>query len=252
MANDDFSDGAIPEWLSRSKLLLGAENLLKLKSANVLVVGLGGVGAAAAEMICRSGVGRMTIIDADRIEETNLNRQLPAKRSTLGALKAEVVAERLRDIHPEAEITALDEFLRDERADEVLGQGFDYVIDAIDTLSPKVFLLASCVRNEIPAVTALGSAGKMDPALVEVADISKSYQCGLARALRKRLHRMGIRTGIKAVFSPEPVPSSAVLELEENSRPNQRSIVGTISYMPAVFGCFCASAVIRDLIHVRK
>lgn len=235
-----------PLWCERTHLLMGDEAIAKLNKSHVLVVGLGGVGAYAAEMICRAGVGTMTIVDGDIVEESNINRQLPATTATIGRVKTEIMKERLLSINPNLKIEVLNEFLRDERMRELLKRPFDYVVDAIDSLSPKVYLIAISVEKELKIVSSLGSGGRLDPSQVQVADISESYHCALARALRKRLHRMGIRQGVKVVFSPENVSKSAVRTLEEGVD-NHRSTVGTISYMPAVFGCFCASVVIRDL-----
>ncbi|SHF87484.1 tRNA A37 threonylcarbamoyladenosine dehydratase [Mariniphaga anaerophila] len=233
-------------WLERTELLVGPEKLEVLKNSNVLVVGLGGVGAYAAEMICRAGVGKMTIADGDVVDESNRNRQLPALTSTVGQPKTEVLAQRFRDINPEIELTTVNDFIRDEITIELLqSQPFDYVVDAIDTLSPKVFLINHSINMGLNVVSALGAGGKSDPAKVQVADISKSYNCKLGRVLRKRLAKLGIRKGFKVVFSPEEVAEGAV-RLEEGQ--NKKSTVGTISYMPPVFGCFVASVVIRDLL----
>jgi tRNA A37 threonylcarbamoyladenosine dehydratase len=237
-----------PLWQQRSALLLKPENLKRLRKAKVLVVGLGGVGAYAAELICRAGVGKMTIVDGDCIESTNRNRQLPALISTEGKSKAELMAARLRDINPEAEITPIHRFLRDEATDEVLAEGFDYVVDAIDSLSPKVALIAKCMRLNYPLVSSMGSAGKLDPSGIKVTDISKTYQCPLAKAIRKRLHRQNIHKGFKAVFSAEITPEHAVYAYEEDETGKCGSVVGSVSYIPPLFGCFCASVVIRDLI----
>lgn len=233
-------------WLERTELLLGAEKLNRLKNANVLVVGLGGVGAYAAEMICRAGVGKMTIVDGDVVEHSNRNRQLPALVSTYGKPKAEILGSRLRDINPEIELTVVNEFIRDERAVELLeSQPFDYVVDAIDTLSPKVFLISHSMQRGLKVVSSLGAGGKIDPSKVQVADISKSYNCKLGRMMRKRLSKLGIRNGVTVVFSPEEVPGEAI-RLEEGQ--NKKSTVGTISYMPPVFGCHVAGVVIRYLV----
>lgn len=226
-------------------MLLGDEGVLRLKSSSVLVVGLGGVGSWAAEMICRVGVGRMTIADGDTVHATNRNRQLPAMVSTEGEPKALVMADRLRDINPAIELTVINEYIRDERMIEVLGGGYDYVVDAIDTLSPKLFLLYHSVMMKIPVVSSMGSGGKFDPVRISVGDISETNSCPLARMLRKRLHKLGVREGITAVYSPEPVDKSRV-ERVAGER-NKASVVGTMSYMPAAFGIACASVVIRDL-----
>ena len=233
-------------WLERTELLLGKEKLKKLKNANVLVVGLGGVGAYAAEQICRAGIGKMTIVDGDVVETTNINRQLPALNSTKGKSKAEILAERFRDINPEIELTVINDFIRDEKTVELLkSQPFDYVVDAIDTLSPKVFLVYHAVQLGLKVVSSMGAGGKMEPDKVQIADISKSHNCRLAKMFRKRLSRLGIKKGVKVVFSPEEIAEESVI-LEEGQ--NKKSTVGTISYMPPVFGCFIASVVIRDLI----
>jgi tRNA A37 threonylcarbamoyladenosine dehydratase len=235
-----------PEWQSRTELLLGKKSLDKLSGSHVLVVGLGGVGAYAAELICRAGVGKMTIIDGDSVDTTNRNRQLLGLLQDQGRDKAHVMAERLKQINPDAEINPINEFIKDDRMKEILAQPYDYVVDAIDTLSPKVFLAKIALENGLRLVSSMGAGGKTDPEKIMIDDIDKSYNCKLARAMRKRLHRMGITSGFKVVFSPEPVNENAVLTLNEDQE-NQKSIVGTISYMPAIFGCMCASVVIRDL-----
>ncbi|WP_346863687.1 tRNA threonylcarbamoyladenosine dehydratase [uncultured Draconibacterium sp.] len=233
-------------WLDRTELLLGAEKLERLKSAKVLVVGLGGVGAYAAEQLCRAGIGNMTIVDGDVVEETNRNRQLPALISTTGKSKAEILAERFKDINPEIELTAINDYIRDEKTLNLLkSKPFDYVVDAIDTLSPKVFLIHHAIDLGLPIISSMGAGGKMDPSKITIADISKSYNCKLAKMLRKRLSRLGIKKGVKVVFSAELINENAV-RLEEAQ--NKKSTVGTISYMPPAFGCFLASQVITDLI----
>ncbi|MDD5698270.1 MAG: tRNA threonylcarbamoyladenosine dehydratase [Victivallaceae bacterium] len=245
----EFTD--IPRWLYRTALLVKPEKLQVIRQKRVLVVGVGGVGAYAAELICRAGIGRITVADGDYIEITNRNRQLPALVSTEGRSKVEVMAERLRDINPDAEIIPVHRFLRDELTDEVLAEGFDYVVDAIDALSPKVALIAKCLKLNYPLVSSMGSGGKLDPTQVRIADISQTRECPLARAIRKRLHRQNIRQGFKAVFSTETVPEHAVYAYEDADSGKCGSMVGTISYMPPVFGCCCASVVIRDLTRFR-
>lgn len=235
------------DWLQRTELLLGGPMLQRLKSAHVLVVGLGGVGAYAAENICRAGIGEMTIVDADTVENSNRNRQLLALTTTLGQPKSEVMAQRLRQINPEIKLHTVQEFIRDERTIELLQQAdYDYVVDAIDSLSPKVFLIYHALQQNLKLVSAMGAGGKMDPTTVKVADIKDTYQCKLAQNVRKRLHRLGIRSGFKAVFSTEPVREGSIA-LSSEPEINKLSTVGTISYMPAVFGCVAASVVVRDL-----
>ena len=234
-------------WLERTELLLGSEKLDLLRRAHVLVVGLGGVGAYAAEMIARAGVGRMTLADADTVGVSNINRQLVALHSTLGRPKAEVLAERLRDINPEIELQVVNRYIRDEETYRLLDSArFDYVVDAIDTLSPKLALIAAALERGLPLVSSMGAGAKTDPTKLEIADISRTHHCPLAHMLRKRLHKIGIRTGFHAVFSPEPIRPGAMILCEEQ---NKKSNVGTISYIPPLFGIGCASVVIRGLIH---
>lgn len=233
-------------WLERTELLLGSDKLNMLRAANVLVVGIGGVGAYAAEMIVRSGVGRMTIADADSVSLSNINRQLVALHSTVGRAKCDILAERLKDINPELQLTTVNRFIKDSETDALLDSDkFDYVVDAIDTLSPKLALIKGALDRGIPLVSSMGAGAKTDPTLLEIKDISKTHHCPLAHMLRKRLHKIGIRRGFKAVFSPEAVREGAMLLCEEQ---NKKSNVGTISYIPALFGIGCASVVIRGLI----
>ena len=235
---------------TRTELLLGEENLERLRKAHVLVVGLGGVGGYAAEMLCRAGVGRMTIVDGDNVSVSNINRQIIALRSTVGFSKTDLFKQRFHDINPDCEVTALNVFLRDEEMIRLLeNEIYDYVVDAIDTLSPKVFLLYHAHRLGLPIVSAMGSAGKLDPSKIEVTDVAQSHTCPLAAMVRKKLHKLGVREGFKVVFSSEKVDESAMIE---DPSQNKRTTVGVISYMPAVFGCYCASTVINDLIERKK
>ncbi|MBO5974210.1 MAG: tRNA threonylcarbamoyladenosine dehydratase [Paludibacteraceae bacterium] len=241
-----------PNWQSRTQLLIGEDALKRLSLAHVLVVGLGGVGAYVAEMLCRAGVGELTLVDGDVFSETNLNRQLPATISTLERPKTDVLAERLLDINPNIKLHLHNVFLRDELTIDLLQKcRYSFVVDAIDTLSPKVFLLYHALQNELRVVSSMGSGGKLDPSLVRIADISKSEYCRLAKMVRKRLHKLGVRRGITVVYSTEEVSSSAI-DLTENDEPNKNSTIGTISYMPAVFGCFLSSFVIRELIKIEE
>jgi len=233
-------------WSERTRLLLGDDKFGMLARAHVLVVGLGGVGAYAAEMICRAGVGEMTIADSDTVSESNINRQLVALHSTVGRPKAGILAERLKDINPDIELHVVERYIRDEQTDLLLDAAhYDYVVDAIDTLSPKAALIKGALDRGFPVVSAMGAGAKTDPAKMEIADIGGTHHCPLAHMLRKRLHKMGIRSGFQAVFSAEPVREGAMILSEET---NKKSNTGTISYMPAVFGCGCASVVIRGLI----
>ena len=237
----------IPYWMSRTQLLLGDETLESLINKHVLVVGLGGVGGICAEMIARSGVGKMTIVDADTVDLSNCNRQIPALHSDAGKLKVEVMAKRLKDINPNIELTVLSLFIKDDITDQILNKGqFDYAVDCIDTLGPKVQFIKACKDRNIPIVTSLGAGGKIDPSQIQITDISKTYKCTLAKYVRKKLHEVGIYDGLKVVFSPEEIDPNKVI-VSEKAFP-KKSIIGTISYMPAIFGCMVASIVIRDLI----
>jgi tRNA A37 threonylcarbamoyladenosine dehydratase len=234
-------------WNVRTELLLGEEKVNKLRNSHVLLAGLGGVGAAAAEMLGRAGVGTLTIVDADSVEQSNRNRQLGALLSTDGQLKAEVWAKRLRDINPDIQLHVIPRYLKDEEIPQLLtANKYDYVIDAIDTIAPKMFLILHAVQNHIPIVSSMGAGGKLNPSLVRVADISESYGCRLAKCIRKRIHKLGVHTGVKVVFSPETIEKERLI-ITDGSR-NKKSLIGTISYLPPIFGAFCASVAIRELI----
>lgn len=234
-------------WDARTVLLLGEENTAKLRAAHVLVVGLGGVGSAACEQLCRAGIGSLTIVDGDVVSETNINRQLLAFHSNQGALKTEAMSERLKNINPNLNLHVFSEYLKDQRMQEILKlTKYDFVIDAIDTFSPKTYLIVHCLNLNLRLVSSMGSGGKTDPSQIQTADIAQTFGCPLADALRKRLHKLGFYSGFHAVFSPEAVRRNSMKHCENEV--NKKSIVGTISYMPSIFGAFCASVVIRELI----
>lgn len=234
------------DWKQRTRLLLGEEKSERLRQAHVLVVGVGGVGAYAAEMLCRAGVGRLTLVDADTVQPTNINRQLPALHSTLGQPKVEVLAARFRDINPEVELTVLPVFLKDENIPQLLDAArYDFVVDAIDTLAPKCDLIAEALRRRIKIVSSMGAGAKSDITQIRFADIWDTYHCGLSKAVRKRLQKMGIRHKLPVVFSTEQADPKAVLLTDDEQ--NKKSTCGTVSYMPAVFGCYLAEYVIRRL-----
>jgi tRNA A37 threonylcarbamoyladenosine dehydratase len=234
-------------WLERTELLIKSEGLNTLKKANVLVVGMGGVGSFAAEFIARAGVGSMTIVDGDIVDITNKNRQLPALTSTIGTSKVEVVAKRLLDINPELKLTVLNEFISPERAFEIVDNQYDFVVDCIDSITPKINLILACKRKRIKVVSSMGAGGKLNPALVQVSDIKKTRDCFLAKTVRKRLIKEGIQKGVKVIFSTE-TPIAESLQLVEN-QDFKKSFYGTISYMPAIFGLYAASEVINYLIN---
>jgi tRNA A37 threonylcarbamoyladenosine dehydratase len=233
-------------WLSRTKLLIGEEKLISLTQKHVMVVGLGGVGSYAAEFIARSGVGKMTIIDGDVVDPTNRNRQLPALSTNHGQPKARIMEERLLAINPELELHTIESFVQPDMVSEQLLRRPDYVIDAIDSITPKITFIRMAYESRIPMVSSMGAGAKLDPTRLQVVDISKTYNCPFAQQIRKQLKQHGIRKGLKVVFSPEdPIKESLMLTDGKNYK---KSAYGTISYLPAVFGAVAASVVIRDLI----
>lgn len=234
------------DWTERTELLLGEEKMQRMAEAHVLVVGLGGVGAYAAEMICRAGVGRMTIVDADTVQPSNINRQLPALHTTIGRSKAEVLAERYRQINPELELTVLPVYLKDDNIPELLDAArYDFIVDAIDTISPKCYLIFHAMQRRIKIVSSMGAGAKSDISQVRFADIWDTYHCGLSKAVRKHLQKMGVKRKLPVVFSTEQADPKAVVLVDGEK--NKKSTCGTVSYMPAVFGCFLAEYVIKRL-----
>lgn len=235
-------------WLSRTELLTGREKLIKLTQSNVLVVGLGGVGSFAAEFIARAGIGKMTIIDGDTVDPTNRNRQLPALSTNHGVAKAHIMKERLMAINPELDLTVIEKFIAPELVDEILSaQQYDYIIDAIDSLTPKLTFLKAAYHKNVPIVSSMGAGGKLDPTQLKVVDFSKTYHCPFAQQVRKSLRKSGIKKGFKAVFSTElPDKNSIILTDGSNFK---KSAYGTISYLPATFGAVCSSVVVRDLLN---
>lgn len=232
-------------WLSRTELLIGKDKLQKLVNSHVLVVGMGGVGSFAAEFICRSGVGAMTIVDGDVVDPSNRNRQLPALATTHGQSKADLMAERLLAINPELELKVIKAFIRPEAVAEMMAPDYDYVVDAIDSVSPKLTLIRAAYARNLRLVSSMGAGAKLDPTRLQVTDISKTYNCPFAQHIRKQLKKDGIRNGIKVVFSPEePIKESLMYTDGSNFK---KSAYGTISYLPATFGATAASVVIRDL-----
>lgn len=235
------------EWSSRTELLLGADALEKLKNARVLVVGVGGVGSAVAEMLARSGVGKMTLVDGDTVNVSNRNRQLNALSSTLGKPKVFVTGDRLRDINPDLELNMIADFIPEEKMEALLSEEtFDFVVDAIDSLTPKVHLIYQAVQQNIRLISAMGAGGKTNPELICQVDLSKTYQCALAKAVRRELAKKGIRKNVPVVFSTEIVNREAILHISHER--NKKSTVGTVSYMPVLFGCHMAAYVIQKLI----
>lgn len=238
------------EWQQRTELLLGKDKTERLRRAHVLVVGLGGVGAYAAEMLCRAGVGQLTLVDADTVQPSNINRQLPALHSTLGQTKAEVLAARFRDINPDIQLKVLPVYLKDEAIPALLDSArFDFIVDAIDTVAPKCYLIYHALQRGLKIVSSMGAGAKKDITQIRFADLWETYHCGLSKAVRKRLQKMGMKRKLPVVFSTEQADPEAVMLVDGEQ--NKKSTAGTVSYMPAVFGCYLAEYVIRKLLLVR-
>ena len=244
------------KWTDRTSLLLGEDKMARLAGAHVLVVGVGGVGAYAAEMLCRAGVGELTIVDADTVNVTNINRQLPATHGTIGRLKTEVLGERFREINPDIRLHELPMYLKEEEVPSLLDgtlhsqssiihTQFSFIVDAIDTIAPKCALISEALRRGIPIVSSMGAGAKSDITQIRFADLWDTYHCGLAKAVRTRLKKEGLRRSLPVVFSTEQADRNAVITVEGEQ--NKKSTAGTISYMPAVFGCYLAEYVIRKL-----
>ncbi len=235
----------INDWDNRTKLLI-KENYIKISQSNVLIVGLGGVGGTVAEMLCRSGVGKLTLVDGDLIDKTNLNRQIFTNTENIGKIKVDEIASRLKKINPDIQIRTFYKFLKEDDLIDVLNsENYDCVIDAIDTIAPKVSLLYNSFKLGLKVFSSMGSGGKLNPTLVKTDDISKSYGCGLAKVVRQRLKKLGIEKGIKVVFSPENIVENSMIDIIAE---NKKTTLGTISYMPAVFGIYLSWLVIDSLI----
>ncbi|HEX9980279.1 MAG TPA: tRNA threonylcarbamoyladenosine dehydratase [Flavobacterium sp.] len=235
------------EWTERAALLFKEEGLEKLRKANILVIGLGGVGSFAAEFVARAGVGRMTIVDGDVVDITNINRQLPALHSTVGKPKIDIVGDRLMDINPELQLTRIKEFLSPERAFEIVSDEFDYVMDCIDSVTPKLNLIIAAKRKKVKIISSMGAGGKVEAAKVKVADISNTQNCFLAKAIKKRLREVKIDKGVKVVYSSE-IQAEDSLQTTDGKN-YKKSFYGTSSYMPGLFGLYAAETVIRYLIN---
>ncbi len=238
------------KWKERAALLFKEEGIQKLDKANVLVVGLGGVGSFAAEFLARAGVGKMTIVDGDVVDITNINRQLPALHSTVGEPKVKIVGDRLMDINPELQLTRIEEFLSPERAFELISPEFDYVLDCIDSVTPKINLIVACKRKKVKVISNMGAGGKFEAEKVQVRDISKTEYCPLAKNVRKRLKMEGISKGVKVVYSYERPDYSSIKTTDGTNF--KKSFYGTNSWMPALFGLHAAETVVKHLIGKEK
>ncbi len=223
--------------LTRVEYVIGKENITKLKAAHVVVVGLGGVGSYIAEALARSGVGALTLVDADEIAPSNINRQLPALQSTMGKRKTEVVAARIRDINSDCRLTLQSRFYEPGAFADFFPEKVDFVADAIDSTASKIDLLVECYRRGLPVISSMGTGNKLDPSCLQVADISKTHTCPLAKSVRKRLRLQGIEKGIKVVFSTE---SPRYVHREQ--------VPGSMVFVPASAGLLIASYIVRSLI----
>jgi tRNA A37 threonylcarbamoyladenosine dehydratase len=235
-----------PIWLERTELLIGKESIDLLKDLNVLIVGLGGVGSFAAEFLARAGVGKMTIVDGDIIDITNINRQLPALHSTVKISKAELMQKRILDINPSIQLRTINQFLNPEDTIELVhSEDYQYVLDCIDSITPKLNLIKTAKEKEgCKIISSMGAGGKMDSMKIKYADISKTHMCPFAYYLRKRLRKEGVFGGVMTVFSEEKPNEESIKQTDGTNY--KRSFYGTISYIPALFGLNMASWVIRD------
>jgi tRNA A37 threonylcarbamoyladenosine dehydratase len=234
-------------FLERSLLLIKEDGIQKLAKSHVLIVGVGGVGSYAAEAICRAGVGKITLIDGDVVQKSNINRQLPALHSTIDEAKVEIMRKRLLDINPNAEIQVLQQFIMPEAVEQVIPKDVDFVLDCIDSITPKITLIIHCKKNKIRFISSMGAGGKMDPSRIKIADINDTRDCFFSRDIRKRLRKEKFSYGVKVVYSDEPV-SKSTMALSPDTM-FKKSFYGTISYMPAMFGMTMASFVIRKIIN---
>ena len=241
-----MEDSSIPSWLERTELLIGNSAQRQLLSSKVLLVGLGGVGSFAGEFLVRSGIGSITIIDGDLVDPTNKNRQLQALDSTIGMEKSALLRQRFLDINPKLELVAYNKFLEPEDIKTLIEtQSFDFVLDCIDSIQPKLSLLMSAKNQKQKIISAMGAGGKLDPSKIKIGDISSTRDCKFAQQVKKQLKKKGIKQGVLAVYSDEIQPKEA-LQYTESAK-YKRSYYGTISYMPALFGLRMAAEVIRRL-----
>lgn len=234
------------KWDSRTELLLGKEKNECLKTSTVLVAGVGGVGGYAVEMLARAGVGNLVIIDDDVVKETNINRQIIATAKNVGTSKVQLMKERILEINPQASVLAIRDFIDEDNVGEFIRRFKpNFVIDAIDSISPKIALIKYCIENNVKIISSMGAGGRLDPTKIQYADISKTTNCALARTVRERLKKQGITKGLPTVFSTEPVRKESIITVTDER--NKCSTLGTVSYFPALFGCYLAAYVINNL-----
>ncbi|GKU81395.1 ThiF family adenylyltransferase [Niallia sp. NCCP-28] len=238
---------------SRNELAIGKEGLNILKNSTAAVLGIGGVGSFAAEALARSGVGKLILIDKDDVDITNVNRQVIALLSTVGRPKVEIMAERIADINPECEVVALKMFYTEETYEEIFEYGLDYVVDASDTISYKIHLMKECLTRNIPIISSMGAANKMDPTRFQIADISKTHTDPIAKVIRTRLRKEGIRKGITVVFSDESpivIREDVVKVVGKEDAPIRKAKMPPSSnaFVPSVAGLIMASHVVKELL----
>ena len=232
------------EQFSRTEMLIGSAALEKLKNSKAAVFGIGGVGGFAVEALARAGIGHFELIDNDTVSVTNLNRQIIALHSTVGRYKTEVMAERIHDINPEAEVAVRNCFFVPENAHVFDFSSYDYVVDAVDTVTAKLSIIAEAKKAGVPVISSMGTGNKLNPTMLEVSDISKTSVCPLAKVMRYELKKRGIK-GVKVVYSKEE-PIKPAFEAADGGA--KRAVPGSISFVPSAAGLIIASEVIKDLI----
>lgn len=242
MNTDNFLDDPLYE---RSRLVFSDDGMRRLNNSHVLVAGVGGVGGFVAEALVRAGVGKLTLVDHDKVSASNKNRQIVALNSTVGQLKVDVMTDRLLDINPSCQIDKIAEFLSPESMPSLVGSGFDFVVDAIDSLNCKVALVEQAYIQRVPVVSSMGAGRRIDPSKIAITDISQTHGCGLARVMRQRLRKLGIKKGVPVIFSSELPKEPGPFEAIEGAR--GRVVNGTASYMPGIFGLMLAGLVVQRL-----
>lgn len=226
-------------FLQRTSLLIGDHGIQRLQDAFVIIIGLGGVGSYAAEALARSGIGHLTLVDRDRVEATNLNRQLPALHSTLGRFKCEVMAERIRDINPDIDLRVLPAEYTPETAEDILNLPYDFVLDAIDSLTNKIHLIEHCLKKGLPIISSMGAANRLDPLKFQITDIKNTHTCPMARKIRRELRQLGIVSGVPVVYSTE---NPHIPQYHESTR------LGSVSFVPGTAGLAMAGFVVNSII----
>jgi tRNA A37 threonylcarbamoyladenosine dehydratase len=243
----------LPEdFSSRTRLLLGAAGLDQLASTSIAIFGIGGVGSYAVEALARAGVGHLTLIDFDVVAISNLNRQVHALTSTVGRPKAEVMAERCRQINPALQVTVLTQAYDADSAERLLAPRFDYVLDCIDLITAKLHLIAACKQQQLPLLSAMGAANKWDPTAIRVGDLFATKNCRLARIMRKELRRRGVTTDVEVVYSTEgfrPLGGGRRMEADSNGGYQQRRApLGSVPWIPSIFGLTMVGTIIPRLL----